>query len=148
MPPVRYHKPGWFLAQVNNRAIAFLAGRLGIGLRGARLLSVPGRASGVQRTTPVNLLSHEGQRYLVAPRGQTQWARNLRAAGGGELRLGRKVQAFRVAELSDDDKPPVLRAYLRRWKMETGRFFDVAPNASDAEFRRIAPDHPVFRLLG
>ena len=145
---MRYHKPGWFLAQVNNRVIAFLAGRLGIGLRGARLLSVPGRATGVRRTTPVNLLELGSKRYLVAPRGQTQWARNLRSAGGGELRLGRKVEAVRVVELSDDDKPPVLRAYLRRWKMETGRFFDVASSASDAEFRRIAPDHPVFRILG
>ncbi|MSQ06802.1 MAG: DUF385 domain-containing protein [Dehalococcoidia bacterium] len=145
---MRYHRPGWFLAQVNNRVIAFLAGRLGISLRGARLLSVPGRASGMRRTTPVNLLEHEGQRYLVAPRGQTQWARNLRAAGGGDLRLGRNVQSFRVAELADDEKPPVLRAYLRRWKLETGRFFEVAPNASDAEFRRIASSHPVFRILG
>jgi len=144
---MRYQRPSWFLARVNNPVIAFLAGRLGISLRGARLLSVPGRRSGVRRTTPVNLLVHQGQRYLVAPRGQTQWARNLRAAGGGELRLGRRVEAVRVAELADDDKPPVLRAYLQRWKTETGRFFDVAPNASDADFRRIAPNHPVFRIL-
>jgi deazaflavin-dependent oxidoreductase (nitroreductase family) len=145
---MRYRRPSWFLARVNNPVIALLAGRLGISLRGARLLSVPGRRSGVRRTTPVNLLEVQGQRYLVAPRGQTQWARNLRAAGGGELRLGRRVETVRVAELADDDKPPVLRAYLQRWKTETGRFFDVAPSASDAEFRRVAPNHPVFRILG
>jgi deazaflavin-dependent oxidoreductase (nitroreductase family) len=148
MPPLRYRKPGWFLARVNNPVMAFLAGSLGIGLRGMRLLTVPGRRSGAMHTTPVNLLEHEGRRYLVAPRGQTQWVRNLRAAGGGQLRLGRKTEAIRVMELADDAKPPVLRAYLRRWKMETGRFFHTGPNAGDADFRRIAPHHPVFRILG
>ena len=61
---------------------------------------------------PVNVLSHAGQRYLVAPRGQTQWVRNLRAAGGGELRVGRKVERFTATELPDERKPEVLRAYL------------------------------------
>lgn len=145
---MRYHKPAWFLVRVNSPVIAFLAGRLGIGLRGARVLAAPGRRSGIMHATPVNLLEHQGQRYLVAPRGQTQWARNLRApTGRGELRLGRRVESIQVTELADDDKPPVLRAYLRRWRMETGRFFEVAPNASEAEFRRVAPDHSVFRIL-
>lgn len=145
--PAPYHKPSWFLAKVNNPVFAFLAGSLGISVRGARVLAVPGRRSGVVRTNPVNLLAHQGRRYLVAPRGQTQWARNLKAAGGGELRLGRKVEVIQVVALSDDEKPPVLQAYVRRWKMETGRFFAVGPEASEAEFRRIAADHPVFRIL-
>jgi deazaflavin-dependent oxidoreductase (nitroreductase family) len=84
-------------------------------LWGGRILHVRGRTSGAWRTTPVNLLTHEGRRYLVSPRGQTQLVRNLRAAGGGELHLGRRVERFAATELADEAKPPVLRAYLDRW---------------------------------
>ena len=84
----------------------------------------------------------------MAPRGNTQWSRNVRAAGGGELRLGRKREEFRVEELADAAKLDVLRAYLKLWKMETGKFFDgVTHESSDEEVARIAPDHPAFRLL-
>ncbi|HZC15111.1 MAG TPA: hypothetical protein VE270_13930, partial [Thermoleophilaceae bacterium] len=94
-----------------------------------------------------NLLSVEGTRYLVAPRGHTQWVRNLRALGEGRLLLGRRTEAFLAEEVPDDDKPPILRPYLKRWKWEVGAFFGgVGPDSSDAELRRIGPDHPVFRL--
>ena len=142
--PRSYAAPGWFTRQVFNKTVAGLTG-LGISVMGSRVLAVRGRQSGQWRTTPVNLLSHEGQRYLVAPRGETQWVRNLRAAGEGELRLGRRAEPFTAAELADEAKPPVLRAYLRRWKAEVGAFFGgVGPGAPDGEFRRIAPSHPVF----
>jgi hypothetical protein len=97
---------------------------------------------------PVNLLTHEGARYLVAPRGHTQWVRNLRAAGGaGELRLGRRAEAFVADERADADKPAILRGYLRRWKFEVGVFFDgVDHTASDETLLAIAPGDPVFRL--
>jgi hypothetical protein len=96
---------------------------------------------------PVNLLTYENDRYLVAPRGQTQWVRNMRAALAGELRVGRRTEAFTAAEIADSDKPPILRAYLKRWKFEVGVFFDgVDANSTDEELRRIAPDHPVFRI--
>ena len=111
------------------------------------MLRVRGRKSGEWRTTPVNLLELEGAQYLVAPRGHTQWVRNLRAVGTGELVLGRHVQPFRGVELPDGEKVPLLRAYLRRWKAEVGIFFGgVGPDAPDAELQRIAPDHPVFRI--
>ena len=114
---------------------------------GSRELRVKGRTSGEWRTVPVNLLTFEDQRYLVAPRGQTQWVRNLRAAHTGELRVGKRVETFRGIELADADKPAVLRAYLRRWKMEVGVFFDgVSAKSPDDELARIAPDHPVFRV--
>lgn len=133
-------------ARVFNAVVAFLA-RIGISLYGSRILAVRGRTSGEWRTVPINLLIQNGARYLVAPRGETQWVRNLRAAGSGELRLGRRCEAFRAEELRDSDKPPVLRAYLRKWAFEVNAFFEgVGPDASDAELLRIAPRYPVFRI--
>jgi deazaflavin-dependent oxidoreductase (nitroreductase family) len=121
--------------------------RLGVSLAGSRVLEVRGRKTGEPRRTPVNPLTLDGARYLVAPRGHTQWVRNLRARGEGRL-LGRgRVEAFTATELPDDEKPPVLREYLRRWKWEVGTFFGgVGPDSSDEELRRIAPDHPIFRI--
>jgi deazaflavin-dependent oxidoreductase (nitroreductase family) len=97
---------------------------------------------------PVNLLEHDGASYLVAPRGDTQWARNLRAAGQGEFRLGRRVRQFTATEVSDDAKPPLLRAYLERWAFEVGAFFPgVTATSSDAELRGAASGYPVFRVV-
>jgi deazaflavin-dependent oxidoreductase (nitroreductase family) len=145
MTATRYLQPRR-MDQLFNGAVAWLT-RRGLSVWGARVLYVRGRASGEWRSTPVNLLSHDGHRYLVAPRGQTQWVRNLRAAGRGELRVGRRTEPFTAAELDDKDKPAVLRAYLRRWKFEVGMFFDgVGPDATDDELLSIAGGYPVFRL--
>ena len=96
----------------------------------------------------VNLLELDGERYLVAPRGRTQWVRNLRAAGTGDLRVGRRTQAFRADELPDADKGPILRAYLDRWGWEVGRFFeDLAKDSDDEAVAAVAPDFPVFRVV-
>ncbi len=112
------------------------------------MLEVTGRSSGQPRRTPVNLLTIDGADYLVAPRGQTQWVRNLRASGHGRLLIGRRARAFTATEVADEDKVPVLRAYLKRWKWEVGQFFGgVGPDASDADLLAIAPDHPVFRVV-
>lgn len=144
--PAHVRKPGWFTVNVLNRAVAWLT-RRGLSVWGSRVLAVRGRKSGEWRTTPVNLLTVDGAQYLVAPRGHVQWTHNMRAAGGGELRLGRQVDVFTATEVADDDKAPILRAYLKRWKAEVGVFFNgVGPDSSDAELRRIAPDHPVFRV--
>ena len=141
-----YRKPGWFTRHVFNPLVA-VATRLGLSIWGSRILQVRGRKSGQLRETPVNLLTYEGQTYLVAPRGITDWVRNLRVAGEGGLRLGRHTESFRAEELADGEKSEILRAYLRRWKMEVGVFFDgVDAKSSDEELRRIAPDHPVFRI--
>jgi deazaflavin-dependent oxidoreductase (nitroreductase family) len=142
-----YRAPGWITRNVFNRLVAFLT-RRGISVLGSRVLAVRGRTSGEWRTTPVNLLTHDGCRYLVAPRGEAQWVRNLRAAGTGELRVGRRLEAFRGRELTDDEKLPVLRAYLKRWKAETGIFFEgVGADSSDDAIRAIAPRHPAFEVL-
>jgi deazaflavin-dependent oxidoreductase (nitroreductase family) len=144
--PPHYQEPGWFTRNVFNKTVAGLT-RMGVSVWGSRELRVRGRSSGEWRTTPVNLLTVDGTRYLVAPRGVTQWVRNLRAAGTGELRVGKRVEAFRANEVGDADKPPILRAYLKRWKAEVGVFFGgVGADSSEEELLRIAPDHPVFKL--
>jgi deazaflavin-dependent oxidoreductase (nitroreductase family) len=142
----RYQRPGWFTSHVFNPAVARLT-RLGLSVAGSRILEVRGRKTGEPRQTPVNLLTLDGTRYLVAPRGHTQWVRNLRVQGEGRLLLGRRAELFTACELSDDEKPPILRIYLERWKWEVGAFFDgVGPGAADDELRRIAPDHPIFLI--
>ena len=140
-----YQRPG-FADRVFNALIAGLA-RLGISLWGSCQLSVRGRKSGVMRAVPVNVVEHAGERFLVAPRGETDWVRNLRAAGGGELRLGSRVETFRASEIADADKPAVLHAYLARWWFEVKSFFGLpGPDAPETELRRVAPRHPVFRI--
>jgi len=121
--------------------------RLGVSLAGSRVLEVRGRTTGEPRRTPVNPLTLDGARYLVAPRGHTQWVRNLRVRGEGRLCRGRRSEDFTAVEVADDEKPPILREYLRRWKWEVGAFFGgVGPDSSDDELRGIAADHPIFRI--
>jgi deazaflavin-dependent oxidoreductase (nitroreductase family) len=143
---VHYRAPSWFDRKVMNPLIA-VATRLGLSAWGSRILEVRGRKSGEPRRNPVNPLDLEGTRYLVAPRGHTQWVRNLRAAGEGHLLLGSRREHFTAVELPDAEKEAVLRAYLRRWKWEVGQFFDgVGPDSPSEDLQRIAPDHPVFRI--
>lgn len=145
-PVTHYRAPGWFTTQVFNRVVAGLTS-LGVSVWGSRVLRVRGRSSGRWRSTPVNLLEVGGVRYLVAPRGETQWVRNLRVAGTGELSLGRRSQAFSATELDDAEKPTILRAYLKRWKAEVGVFFEgVSAASSDEELAREGARHPVFRI--
>ena len=127
-----------------NRIVARLT-RMGVSVYGSRVLNVRGRSSGEWRTTPVNPLTLDGTRYLVAPRGNTQWVRNMRAAGGGALHIGRRVAPFTVTEVSAAAQPAILRAYLEKWKFEVGVFFDgVDAKAPEAKLREIAPGYPIF----
>jgi deazaflavin-dependent oxidoreductase (nitroreductase family) len=143
--PSRYVEPSR-MDHLFNRTVAALT-KLGISVWGSRVLYVRGRSSGEWRTTPVNLLTVDGVRYLVAPRGVTQWVRNLRVAGNGELHVGRRVEKFAATELPDEEKPVVLRAYLKRWGWEVGRFFEgLDANATDDQVRATAPSFPVFRI--
>jgi deazaflavin-dependent oxidoreductase (nitroreductase family) len=142
----RYVKPAKSSNGFNN-AVARLT-KMGISIYGSRVLYVRGRKTGELRSQPVNPLPYQGERYLVAPRGTTQWVRNIRAANGeAELRLGRKVEPIRVAEIADDDKPELLRAYLKKWAFESGVFFNgLTAKSSDEELRAAAPGYPVFRI--
>jgi deazaflavin-dependent oxidoreductase (nitroreductase family) len=142
----RYVEPGWFTRNVFNRLITLMT-NVGVSVWGSRTLWVRGRVSSEWRCTPVNVLAIGSDRYLVAPRGETQWVRNLRVAQVGELRLGRSREVFQAVEINDAEKAEVLRAYLKRWKMEVGIFFDgVSATSSDDDVNRVAPNHPVFRI--
>jgi deazaflavin-dependent oxidoreductase (nitroreductase family) len=146
MTPQRYVQPNWLTRNVFNKIVVGLT-RIGISLWGSRILEVRGRKSAEPRRVPVNMLSVDGARYLVAPRGQTQWVRNLRVAGEGQFLVGRRRESFVASEIADADKEPILRAYLKRWKWEVGVFFGgVEPSSPSDDFQRIAPDHPVFRI--
>ncbi len=146
-PDRYYRRPDWF----SRRILAPLLNtfmRLGISVWGARVLEHRGRRSGKAFHTPVNLLSLDGQEYLVAARGETEWVRNVRAADGQlTLILGRRHQGYQATEVPVAVRIPILRAYLRRWKLEVGMFFDgVGPTSTDAEFEAICAAHPVFVL--
>ncbi|MDP9094808.1 MAG: nitroreductase family deazaflavin-dependent oxidoreductase [Actinomycetota bacterium] len=147
--PSHYRAPGWFTRNVFNRAVARLT-RMGVSVLGSRVLETRGRQSGQPRRTPVNLLTVDTRKYLVSPRGNGQWVRNVRADGGRlTLILGRHRQAYVGRELSADDArtPQILRAYLTRWKAEVGVFFEgTGPDSGDAELAAIAPKHPIFEL--
>ena len=142
----RYLAPDWATRHLFNPFVRALT-RAGISVRGARVLRVRGRSSGQWRSTPVNPLTVDGRRYLVAPRGTTQWVRNLRAVGTGELRVGWRTEAFRARELDDETKVPVLREYLRVWAFEVAKFFEgVDASSSDERLREVAPGFPAFEI--
>jgi hypothetical protein len=142
-----YKEPDWFTRNVLNRVVKGLT-RMGISVWGSRVLEHRGRTTGTLHHVPVNLLTIEGRRYLVAPRGETQWVRNVRHAGGHMvLILGRRRELCTATEIAASESVPVLRAYLRRWKFEVGMFFEgVSPDSTDAEWAAEAPHHPVFEL--
>jgi deazaflavin-dependent oxidoreductase (nitroreductase family) len=142
-----YRRPDWFTRRVMNRMLN-VAMRLGISVWGSRTLEHVGRTSGVVYRTPVNPLMFNARQYLVSPRGETQWVRNVKAADGQlTLILGRRRLERTAVEIPVAERTPILRAYLARWKFEVGMFFDgVGPDSTDAEFAAIAAKHPVFVL--
>lgn len=124
-----YLRPPWLLRRLANPVVA----RFGL----ATTLAVRGRRSGEWRTVPVNVLEHGGQRYLLAPRGETEWVRNLRAAGTGELRRRGEVEAFRAEEVPADERGPLMESYGERWGRQVRAQFEALPDPAD---------HPVFRI--
>jgi deazaflavin-dependent oxidoreductase (nitroreductase family) len=143
----RYIEPNGFTQHVFNPMVAALT-RLGISVWGSRVLEVPGRTTGEIRTTPVNLLTVDGAQYLVAPRGATQWVKNVRVAGSCRLRVGLRVTDADLVELADANKPAILRPYLQRWKWEVGQFFDgIGPESTDEQLLAVANGYPVFAVV-
>ncbi|GAA3965643.1 nitroreductase family deazaflavin-dependent oxidoreductase [Streptomyces marokkonensis] len=146
MSSTPYYRKGSPVTVRLNGVIGWLA-RHGVSLAGAAEMSVRGRKSGQMQRIPVNPHVHGDGQYLVSARGHSQWVRNMRAAGGGELRVGRKVRAFTAVELPDEHKLPILRTYLEKWGWEVNQYFQgVTAKSSDEEIMASAADHPVFRI--
>ncbi|MFD8032269.1 nitroreductase family deazaflavin-dependent oxidoreductase [Streptomyces sp. NPDC059717] len=140
-----YYRKGSPMTVRFNSLIGRLA-RLGFSLAGTAEMSVRGRKSGRMQRIPVNPHVYKDAQYLVSARGHSQWVRNMRAAGGGELRVGRRVREFTAVELPDDEKLPILRTYLEKWGWEVNQYFQgVTARSSDEEITAAAQDHPVFR---
>lgn len=145
-PIRRYLAPDGFTRRVFNPVVARLTA-WGLSIKGSRILEVRGRTTGEPQRVPVNLLTLDGIDHLVAPRGDTHWVRNLRAAGSGTLRAGRRVATFDAIEVPDSEKAPILRAYLDAWAWEVGKFFDgLIADSPDSEFAAAASGFPVFRI--
>jgi deazaflavin-dependent oxidoreductase (nitroreductase family) len=116
---------------------------------GAASLTVVGRKTGRQQRIPVNPMVYDGVQYLVSPRGNGQWVRNIRAAGTATLGVGRRQRVITVRELADTDavKPEILRAYLRRWNSQAGGYFDgLTPDSPVSEFAAKVALFPVFAV--
>jgi deazaflavin-dependent oxidoreductase (nitroreductase family) len=134
------------IEQLFNRVFGFLVGK-GLGFKHNYLLQVRGRKSGKLYSTPINLLEIEGRRYLVAPRGQTQWVRNAEAAGAVTLKKGSYQQSFPLRPVVDGDKAPLLKAYLEKFRKEVQTYFPIAAGSDVEAFEGIAGDYPVFELM-
>ena len=131
--------------RVFNRLFGFLVGH-GIGFRHNYLLQVRGRKSGRIYSTPIDLLEIDGRRFLVAPRGQTQWVRNAEAAGEVTLKRGSVSQKFRLRSLTDQEKPAILKAYLDSFRREVQRYFPVNAGFPPEAFRNLVQNYPAFEL--
>ena len=131
--------------QRSANAVYTLLTRLGLGARYRHLLTVTGRRSGVARTNPVDVMTHDGSRWLVAPYGEVEWVRNLRVAGVGSLRRGRRPVPFRAREADASTAVPVIRLYIESVPV-TRAYWGVGTDATDEELMDESARHPVFRL--
>jgi deazaflavin-dependent oxidoreductase (nitroreductase family) len=134
------------LEHLLNRAIGVLV-RVGIGLPHMRVLEVRGRKTGTLYSLPVDVLVEGDKTYLVAPRGYTQWVRNAEASGEVTLGRGKRVERYRLRELSDAEKPPILKAYLDRFRREVQRYFPIPAGSPAEQFAPLAPRYPAYELL-
>jgi len=139
-----YQRPST-LTKLGNLPIAWLAA-MGLGPKKTVVLEVRGRRSGQVRSAVVNIVDVDGEMYLVAPRGNTEWSRNARAAGEATIHRGKREQV-RLQEVPVEQRAPIIQTYLKENAMVTKAHFGIDPNAPIEEFQRIAPDHPVFRIV-
>lgn len=139
-------RPPFFLRFGN--AVTTMMLRLGIGIGANALLTVPGRKSGVPRSTPITTIEHAGRRYVQSPFGDVDWVRNLRAAGGGTLRLGRRVETVTARELSAEETAPILRSVLKIAPGVIRSHYHVDADAPLADLVHEAGRHPCFELVG
>jgi deazaflavin-dependent oxidoreductase (nitroreductase family) len=128
-----------------NRALGLLVG-IGFGPKDCYLLEVRGRKSSRVYSTPVYIIEHGGNWYIVAPRGATQWVRNARASGRVTLRAGSNRTEYSLQEIPAANRAPVLKDYLARYRKYVQRYFQVPDGAPESEFAAIAAGYPVFAI--
>jgi deazaflavin-dependent oxidoreductase (nitroreductase family) len=129
-----------------NRLFGILVG-LGLGMKHNYLVQVRGRKSGKLYSTPIDLLELRGKRFLVAPRGRTQWVRNAEAAGEVTLKKGSFRRTYQIRPLAGSDKPEILKAYLDSFKTTVQRYFPVPAGSPPEAFASVASDYPAFELI-
>jgi deazaflavin-dependent oxidoreductase (nitroreductase family) len=139
-----YHKPSG-LTKFFNSVFGLFAG-IGLAPKKSVMIEVKGRRSGEPRSVPVNWVEYDGNRYLVSPRGESEWVRNVRADGGQAVLRHGKRESVRLEELPAGERAPIIQAYLRENAMSTKQHFGIDPKSDIAEFERIAHLHPVFRI--
>ena len=146
LPP--YRRSSWMILYIANPMFRFFVGKLGLaGSSGIRIIKIKGWKTGKLYSIPIRLLEFNGKRYLVSLQGETFWVKNLRKQKSGELEFGGRTTEFTVSELSDQDKIPILRAYLKRWWSRAKPLTPItSPDAPDEEYIKAAPLHPVFVL--
>jgi deazaflavin-dependent oxidoreductase (nitroreductase family) len=125
-----YIRPGFVLARLVNPVARHL--------RPVTTLTVAGRKSGQPRIVPMGApFEYRGRRYLVSGRGNTHWVRNLRAAGGGQLRSHGRTETIRTVELSGPERDEIVRAYRDHLGHSVDEYFTTIPDPAD---------HPAFRI--
>ncbi|HEY1273001.1 MAG TPA: nitroreductase/quinone reductase family protein [Terriglobales bacterium] len=139
-----FRKPS-VVERVFNRLFGVLVG-LGLGLPHNYLVQVRGRKTGRIFSTPIDLLEIDGQRFLVAPRGRTQWVRNAESAGEVTLKRGSFRRTYRIRPIPDAVKPALLKAYLDRFRTTVQRYFPVPADSPAEAFLPVAANYPVFEL--
>jgi deazaflavin-dependent oxidoreductase (nitroreductase family) len=145
-PSTRFTQPT-LLDRIINRAFGFLV-KLGFGLSHNFLIEVRGRKSGRLYSTPVNVLDYEGKRYLVAPRGDTQWVRNVIVSREATLVKGTKREPVHLRPIADEAKAEILKTYLDRYKLTVQRYFPVPAGSLTEAFEPLAARYPVFEITG
>jgi len=144
-PTRPFERPNAF-ERLLNRAIGTLV-RLGIGLPHMRVLEVRGRKTGKLYALPVDLLTEQDKLFLVAPRGYTQWVRNAETSGEVTLRRGKSVERYRLRALTDAEKPPIVKAYLDRFRREVQRYFSIPAGSPAEQFTSLASRYPAYELI-
>jgi len=140
-----YRKPTR-LTQMMNGALGWLAS-LGLTPSHMITLEVKGRRSGETRSTVMNIVEYEGENYVVSPRGEAEWVRNVRAAAGEAIIRRRGRRGVRLEEVPAEQRAPILKKYLGENAMSTKQHFGIDPKAEIAEFEAIAGRHPAFRVI-
>ena len=142
--PLPVRRPNALEAAFNR----FFGWLVGLGLLGDPfyVLEVRGRKSGRVYSTPVDLLLHRDRRFLVAPRGYTQWARNAKASGAVTLKRRRIADRYTLREVGDLEKAEILKAYLDAFRSRVQRFFPVPAGSPVESFAPLASQYPAFEL--